>query len=137
MPIKRAIQGSCLCDAVRFEIRSDPNVYRYCFCSLCRKSRGTIHSANLVVDPNDFEWQNGEDFITRFDLPSSRFGNCFCRNCGSPVPRLTLSETAMIVPAGCLDEARGISPHHVVFAESRVTWLPDAASLPQHDRFAQ
>lgn len=130
------IQGSCLCEAIGFEIKSAPGVYRYCFCSLCRKNRGTIHAANLVVEPEGFEWQRGQELITRFDLPNSRFGNCFCQICGTPVPRRTLRQNAMIVPAGCLDEAPGVSPNHVVFVHSRVAWLPDAASLPQHGEFA-
>lgn len=130
------ISGGCLCGAVRFEIERRFDVYRYCFCSLCRRTRGTSHAANLLVAPDAFRWTAGERSVRRYDLPDARFGNCFCGTCGTPVPRLTLSGSAVIVPAGSLDEDPGRRPDHVVFWDSRVPWLPTPEQVRKFSRFA-
>ena len=93
-------------------------------------------AANILVDPEAFQWTSGEALVRRFDLPGSRFGNCFCSQCGTPMPRRTLSGKSIIVPAGVLDENPGAQPDLAVFWNSRVSWLPDEASLKKHDAFA-
>jgi hypothetical protein len=130
------IQGSCLCGSVQFEAVASLGVYRYCFCSLCRKNRGTSHAANILVDPGDFRWTTGASLVGSFDLPGTRFGNCFCSRCGTPVPRHTLSGKSVVIPAGILDGNPEVRPNHVVFWDSRVSWLPDADTLEKHSKFA-
>lgn len=56
----RVIRGSCLCGSVRFEVRSKLGTYRYCYCALCRKNRGTRHTANVLVNPEDYFWTQGK-----------------------------------------------------------------------------
>ena len=128
---KGSIRGSCLCGAVAFEVQN-PKVYRYCFCSLCRKIRGTRFAANVLVDPGDFSWTRGEASINRFDLPGTRFGNCFCSRCGTPMPRHTMSGRSVMVPAGVIEGDPDVRPDHVVFWDSRVSWLPGEAALEKY-----
>ena len=47
--------GSCLCEAVRFEIRGEFGPVRYCHCSRCRRLSGTAFSANSQIRAEDFE----------------------------------------------------------------------------------
>ena len=133
---KSKIRGSCLCGSVKFEVQSNLGIYRYCFCSLCRKNRGTRYAANILVDPEDFHWTRGETLVGRFDLPDSRFGNCFCSQCGTPMPRHTLSGKSVVIPSGVFDDEPGVQPDHVAFWDSRVSWLPGAGDLDKHSRFA-
>ena len=130
------VQGSCLCGSVKFEVEPRFTIYRYCFCSLCRKNRGCRHVANILVKPNDFRWTAGEQTVCRFDLPNSHFGNCFCKTCGTPVPRLTLSGKAVIIPAGSFDADPAVQPDHVVFWDSRVSWIPTVDDIPKYAEFA-
>ena len=133
---QRNISGSCLCGSVVFEVRASFGIYRYCFCSLCRKNRGTRHAANILVDPVHFRWLQGEEWISRFDFPNSRFGNSFCSQCGTPMPRHTLSGKSVVIPVGVLDDDPGVQPKHVVFWDVRVPWLPEDASLKKYTEFA-
>ena len=130
------IRGSCLCGSVKFEIEPKLGIYRYCFCTLCRKNRGTRLAANILVGPEAFHWTSGESLVGRFYLPDSRFGNCFCSHCGTPMPRHTLSGNSVVIPVGVLDDDPGVQPNHVVFWDSRVSWLPDEAALGKHSTFA-
>jgi hypothetical protein len=124
-----------MCGNVRFEIEPQFVAYRYCFCSRCRKTRGTAHAANIFVEPAAFRFTAGETGIARYDLAGHRFGNCFCTTCGSPVPRHAMGGKAVLIPAGSLDADPGIVPENVIFWESRVAWLPPADDLEKHAEY--
>jgi hypothetical protein len=121
------IRGSCLCGAVAFEADSALE-FRNCHCSRCRKSRGSDYAANISVRPEDFRWVRGEDQVVVYRLPNTeRFGNAFCRVCGSPVPRR--------IPAGAIDGDPGIRPAYHIFAGSKAPWHEITDRLPQHTAY--
>lgn len=129
------LTGGCLCGQVRFEIEPNFLAYRYCFCSRCRKVRGSAHAANIFVPEDAFRWLEGEERVRRFDLEGARFGNCFCGNCGSPVPRQALAGKAYLIPAGTLDRDPGIGPDGAIFWDSRAAWLPPADALEKFSTY--
>jgi len=131
----RRLGGGCFCGRVQFEIEAPFIAYRYCFCSRCRKIRGTIHAANIFVEPKQFSWLAGEEHVKRFDLEGARFGNCFCGKCGSPVPRASSDGKAYLIPAGSLDEDPGTLPEFAIFWDSRADWLPTADQLEKHAEY--
>lgn len=126
--------GGCFCGRVRYEFEPNYLAYRYCFCSRCRKIRGSAHAANIFVKAADFKWVAGENGIRRFDLEGARFGNAFCENCGSPVPRQAMEGKAWLIPAGTIDGDPGIAPQGAIFWDSRASWMPPADSL---DKFSE
>jgi hypothetical protein len=123
------IEGGCFCGKVRFDLVPDYIAYRYCFCSRCRKTRGTSNAANIFAQPDALRWLSGEDLVKRFDLEGARFGNCFCTECGSPVPRLVKGGKAYLIPAGGLDADPGVRPDSAIFWDSRADWLPNVETL--------
>ena len=131
------VEGGCFCGNVRFDAAPDYLFYKYCFCSRCRKVRGTIHAANIFVKANAFRWLSGEESIKRFDLEGARFGNCFCPECGSPVPRpVQMGETsAYLVPAGNFDSDPHVLPDDAIFWDSRADWMPVADSLEKKSEY--
>src|SRR5262245_16490348 len=46
-PKEDAVQGSCLCGDIAFEIATAPQRMVNCHCSRCRKSRGAAHGTNV------------------------------------------------------------------------------------------
>ena len=130
------VHGSCLCGSVRFEITPPFARMVHCHCSRCRKSSGSGHATNLIGQPEQLKWLDGEDLIGRFDLPGARsFGKWFCRNCGSPLARLTRNGKAVVIPAGALDEAPPMSPTDNIFFASRAPWGCGGGGLPVHDEY--
>lgn len=126
------LNGSCLCGAVRYRVRAPFVRFAWCHCSRCRKATGGGHSTNLVVQPANLEWVEGQDQVARFDLPSAKsFGKSFCRACGAPVPRLSRDGQRAIVPAGSLDDAPSIKPTARGFWESRAPWSCAGDDLPR------
>lgn len=129
------VHGSCLCGTVRYEVSPPFDKFLYCHCSRCRKATGTAHAANVVVKPEAFRWEAGEDNVVRYDLSSARsFATAFCKTCGSPMPHLTRSGLRVIVPAGTFDEALGAKPDIHAYWGSRADWYegdPDLAKVEE------
>jgi len=131
------LHGSCLCGAVTFEVTPPFPRMVHCHCSRCRKASGTGHATNIItMDPGQLKWLTGEELISRYDLPGARsFGKCFCKQCGSPLPRVTPNGKAVVIPAGSLDEAPAQTPTDRIFYGSRAPWSCDTGDLPAHDEY--
>ncbi len=69
---KDVIRGSCLCGAVRYEVRKPYLRFAHCYCGRCRKATGASHATNLYVAPSQFSWLSGEKIGNRFDLPAAQ-----------------------------------------------------------------
>ena len=128
-----ALSGSCLCGAVRFEVRRPYLRFAHCYCSRCRKATGSSHATNLYVAPAQFSWGAGEVLARRFDLASAAsFSIVHCTTCGGPLPHFTRSGREVVIPAGTLD----IVPDRNIFWGSRATWCcSGGVDLPCHDEY--
>ena len=124
-------RGSCLCGAVAFEA-ADQIELRNCHCSRCRKARGAAYAANLFVPAGAFRWLRGEELVTTYRLPNAqRFGNSFCRICGSPMPRKLPTRDVVLIPAGALDDDPKARTSCHIFVESKAPWHEITDHLPQ------
>ena len=57
-------------------------------------------------------------------LPGAkRFGQDFCRHCGSSVPRVVASTGYVVVPCGGLDNAPGIPVTSHIFVADKAPWF--------------
>lgn len=125
--------GSCACDTVKFRFSGKPALMMYCHCSRCRKVKGASHAANLFIKPEQLEWLEGEDNVVRFDLPGAdRFGNSFCKTCGSSVPRQAAVSPTFNVPVGSLDDTPDIKPKGHIFVDSKAPWDDLKSDLPKY-----
>ena len=106
----------------------------YCHCSRCRKVKGAAHATNAFVKPDVFEWTKGADNVRVYDLPGAdRFGNSFCIDCGSSMPRKAENSPLFNVPAGSLDDEPGVPPKGHIYVGSMAPWYHIEDSLPQHE----
>jgi hypothetical protein len=135
---QESIAGSCLCGAVRFEIRPPLSGFRYCHCSRCRKTTGTAHAANIFLPESQFKWLTGESLIRHFDLPGAkRFAVNFCTQCGTRVPHKIAGTENILVPAGVLDASPEQRPDGSIFWGSRAPWFVETPSLPKHEEYGK
>ena len=131
-----ALAGSCLCGSVSYELRGDAVAFNHCHCRRCRKATGTGHASNILLKPESVTWISGEALLTRYEVPEAkRFATVFCRNCGSPMPRVSPDGSLAVVPAGSLDIDPGIRPQRRIFNESRTAWSCADTELPVFDRY--
>jgi hypothetical protein len=125
------LTGSCLCGSVQYELSGDANGFYHCHCQRCRKASGTGHATNLMLRPGTVRWVEGEGLLGRYKLPEAeRFATCFCRNCGSPLPRVVPELELVVIPAGSLDSRPPGEPQARIFWGSRAEWSCAAGDLP-------
>jgi hypothetical protein len=125
------LTGSCLCGAVQYEVSGDATRFYHCHCQRCRKASGTGHATNLMLRPGRVRWVKGEELLGRFKVPEAeRFATCFCRNCGSPLPRVVPELELVVIPAGSLDSQPPGEPQARIFWDSRAGWSCAAGGLP-------
>ena len=131
--------GSCLCGSVNYEVKGNVERFSHCHCSRCRKATGTGHASNVLVSPiSSLRWLNGESLLARYKLPEAkRFYNCFCTQCGSPMPRVVEQLDAVLVPAGTIDGDLTVLPQHRIFWESRADWSCQDADLPVFSNYPE
>ena len=130
----KKFKGSCLCGEVKYQFSGPAKVFQYCHCTRCQKITGSAHASNIIIDPIQFEWLKGEKSVGRFELPEAKyFSSSFCKTCGSSLPWLTQSGTAMIVPAGTLDDDPEARPKHNIFYADKACWYSDVNSLVKYD----
>lgn len=128
--MKKRVQGSCLCGSVQYEISGSLGIFQYCHCSRCRKFTGSAHASNIIVAPNQFKWLQGEDVLGRYEVPEARhFATTFCTKCGSSLPWKTVSEKAVVIPAGTLDGDPKLRPFQNIYYDSKAECYEDASDL--------
>lgn len=128
------VSGGCQCGDVAFEYSGAPKFMMNCHCSRCRKVKGAAHATNAFVPVEQFQWVRGQDKIVNYDmLEAERFGNAFCGNCGSSVPRESGSSGMLNIPVGSLDCAPGIEARGHIFIGSSAPWFDVSDELPQWD----
>lgn len=131
--IEGAVGGSCQCGDVAFQFSGVAKLMMWCHCSRCRKVKGAAHATNIFVEPENFKWLQGEDNVVAYDHEGAeRFGNSFCKRCGSSMPRQAQKSPMVNIPAGALDDAPGIETKGHIFIDSKADWFD---IHDQHDQF--
>ena len=128
-------EGGCLCGAVRYVLKAEPQVTAVCHCTHCQRQSGGVFSVNVVV-PEAAYAQTGETkvFPDRGDSGKPVWRH-FCANCGSPIiSTIELMPGVVMVKAGTLDDLTGITPSLEVYTDHAADWMP---AIPGARRFGQ
>lgn len=132
---KGSVRGSCLCGEISYQYSGPIKVFQYCHCSRCRKFTGSAHAANIIVEPNQFQWLEGESLVGRYELPGAKyFATSFCKKCGSSLPWQTQSSKAVVIPAGTLDDDPKVKPRHNIYCANKAYWYTEASELLQYEK---
>jgi hypothetical protein len=74
----KTYQGSCHCQRVRFEVRTELTRVSECNCSICRR-KGYLHH---MVTPDRFRLIQGEADLATYQFGTKHALHHFCRHCG-------------------------------------------------------
>lgn len=129
-----AIEGSCLCGAIAYELTQEPAWAHLCHCQRCRKIRGSAFAANLFVPLDGLRFTRGEDLVASYKHPlAERFTHCFCRVCGSSLPFRNVARGVAVVPMGSLDDDPSYTPRAHIYVGSKAPWFTITDTLPQFE----
>ncbi len=118
----KTLTGQCLCGQVSFHLQDQFKAFYQCHCKQCQQLTGTAFASNLFTAPDNIRWQRGHDQVANYEHPERSFSKAFCRHCGSALPFLNKTKTALIVPAGCLDQAASIDLQANIFTDEQACW---------------
>jgi hypothetical protein len=124
--------GSCLCGAVRYEVKGPYAWMAHCHCTMCRKHHGTLHSTTLGAAKENFRWLSGEADIVHY-RSSPAFERPFCKHCGSAVPEV--GNENVLVPAGTMTSRVEMKPSAHIFVASKSPMCEITDSLRQFDEY--
>jgi hypothetical protein len=130
------VRGSCLCGGVAYEAEGDLQAIIDCHCSRCRKARSAAYASNLFAEASRFRWVRGDELVQSFKVPEAqRFTACFCRVCGSSLPRVDAARGRAVIPAGTLDGDPGARERFHIFCGSKAPWYEIADDVPQFEEY--
>ncbi|HTE42351.1 MAG TPA: GFA family protein [Steroidobacteraceae bacterium] len=93
-------QGSCHCEAVRFEIRTDFPELTTCDCSICCRKNAVM----VKVHHGDFKLLAGEDALTLYQFHTHTAKHYFCKVCGIyPFHRKRVTPDFYGINVNCLE----------------------------------
>ncbi|TDF84387.1 GFA family protein [Pseudomonas sp. H9] len=121
-------RGSCLCAAVKYELRSAPQAVSHCHCSQCRKGHGAAFASYGSVPRDALRIADGVECIKAY-ASSETVVRQFCSHCGST---LFWSRTQgafadwICVALGTLDTPFTPHKHKHVHLDAKAPWFEHA-----------
>lgn len=113
--------GSCLCGAVRFEVREFSGGVFKCHCSKCRKAFGGASSAAVLAPAGALVFLAGEEGVREYRTDSG-FLRRFCGTCGSILPQYLPDHDLYWIPAGLLEGDPGLRLGRHIHVDSKAAW---------------
>ncbi len=127
-----AIEGGCLCAAIRYRITGATLAQSRCHCRSCRLAAGAPSVAWIVVRYRDFEIVSGRPSGFRSSPPVVR---TFCGACGAPLTyRHDDSLDTIDVTTATLDHPEQFPPTREIWIEHKIPWEALNPSLRHYPR---
>lgn len=124
--------GSCLCGAIRYEVRGEIGDVVQCHCQRCRKANGTAFATNAPIKKSDFQLVQGEQFLKSHQSTATT-QRCFCSECGSPIMSIKADTPEFYrLRIGTLDTPLAQKPTMHIFVDSKAEWDVICDQLPQY-----
>ena len=114
------LTGECFCGEIKYEIDGALFDARSCHCSRCRKAFSSQASSYAMVNPSDFRWVRGKQYLTTYSSQRG-FGLQFCKQCGSTLCGIH-EDNVHGVTLGCLNDDPEIQIGRHIFVGSKANW---------------
>lgn len=127
------LKGSCLCNAIQYEIEGELGPTMICHCSKCRKANGSAYAINAAVKTDQFHFIKGQELVSEFESSPGVFRS-FCKQCGSPLLSRRPSQPDIVrLRIGTLDTPVDVKPLAHIFVGSKASWDEIHDDIPQYD----
>jgi hypothetical protein len=124
-------KGSCLCGAVRFEVKGDLPGPDGCHCSQCRKQSGHFWASTDVLK-SDVTTESADN-VTWFQS-SQKARRGFCKTCGSFLFWEPLGREKIAIAMGAFDKPTGTQLAKHIFVADKGDYYEIADGLPQNQQ---
>ncbi len=133
------LEGGCACGAIRYRISAAPMIVHACHCRDCQRLSGSAFALNLWIERKFVEPSGAEPVV--FRVPPGGSGKPHdvftCGKCGTHLwnkYHAAPGDTVLLC-AGTLDDASGITPDVHIFTRSKLPWLQLPAGARTFEAF--
>jgi len=127
-------EGGCVCGAVRYRVKAQPQAGLVCHCTWCQRRSGSAFAFVAYFNEGDVEFLRGR--MTAYEHRSDETGRWlkieFCPVCGTPVTHTTeLRPGLRGISAGTLDERDWFRIDRHIWTRSARPWvtIPDEVEV--------
>lgn len=132
----KQISGGCLCGAIRYQSKAEPEMIVACHCKTCQQNTGTAFSLNVAM-PAGKVTITGDSLTTyeeRSTPDSEPFYRSFCSLCGSPISgEGTAYPGVLFLKAGTLDDSSWVKPTAHMWCGQKQPWVSIEEGVPQFE----
>ena len=123
-----AVEGGCLCGAVRYRASGPFHDRTICHCETCRRASGAPLVAWFSVPTGRFRWLGG---TARSYQSSQRATRTFCPDCGTALTYQRVDRPEEIdVTIASLDQPATCLPEDHVWTARQLPWIKLDDGLP-------
>ena len=127
-----AIEGGCLCGAIRYRASGSAYGITHCHCRTCRRASGAPFVTWAGFDRDKFAFTRGQPAS---HASSPNVLRAFCATCGTALTYQRADVPGSIdVTLGSMDDPEALKPEDHTWTESRLSWLALNDRLPQYPR---
>ena len=125
--------GSCLCEAITYQIPESSLMEAICHCKNCQKQAGSAFSTLAGIKRSDFSLTGKPKlFVDKATDSGASVERYFCENCGSPIYSALPSQPDVIyLKTGTLDDTSDFNPSIHVWAATKQNWVEIDSNMPQ------
>ena len=126
-----AVEGGCLCGAVRYRIQGKPIFSATCQCRSCRRASAAAIVPWIHLEAKDFSYTAGAP--VEFES-SPQVKRAFCGRCGTPLTYWKSTYGPKIDVTTCtLDDPETFPPIAHIWTSHRLGWLDLTDELPRFE----
>jgi len=121
---QHAMTGGCLCGAVRYVARPQPDTAYYCHCRDCQIGSGSAFHVGVFADRSNFQIVSGETATySKIADSGNVIERVFCSKCGTPVYWIGAKfAEQVILTVSSLDRPELIEPVREIWTHKAVPW---------------
>jgi len=132
--MKLPLEGSCVCNAIRFEVQAEPLFTHACHCHNCQKITGSAFAMSTFVLNTELQVLAGEPFCIEQPTKSGKRKVFVCPACQTVVfAESGKQSNVTIIRPGVLSNKSDLQPQAHIWAHQRQSWLILDESTPQFD----
>lgn len=126
-----ALEGGCLCGAIRYRVEGPHIDAGYCHCRICQRSAGAPVLAWLTVPVEAFSYTAGQPAVYCSSTHSQRE---FCNRCGTQLAFRRQQDARRVdITTASLDDPSRVAPEYHIWRMSRIAWFETHDSLPRFE----
>jgi hypothetical protein len=122
------VRGSCLCQAIGYEVSRLDSPIAHCSCDTCRKAHSAAFNTYAEVKHKHFTWVRGQELLTSFESSPGK-KRYFCSRCGTQLIAQREGKDHVILRVASLDDDPGVTPKFQIWASHEVPWLNHGAHI--------